>query len=200
MSCDTSTHMAIAAHARLTIYSRLLGTVAICHTTDRQAFHVAVTAPVLTPCTVAAALGAPILEIRAAAAARTVFTNPAEASPALIPALTEITVAAPVSQLGIVVVVRNKVPAVNVPAPEQTDPDFSVNSRLMVCTIHPVGSFFWAPCRVGPGVLEDLHCQRTSDDQDLEIDPRRKNKLVYPSFVAFQRVCRGTDSDLDLSQ
>lgn len=116
------------------------------------------------------------------------------------PALTAITVAAPVPQLGIAAVVRNKVPAIKVPAPKQTDPELSVNSRLMVCTIHPVCSFFWAPCWVGPGVLEDFHCQRTSDDQDLEIDSRRKSKLVYPSFVAFQRFSIGTDFDLDLSQ
>ena len=150
----------------------------------------------------AAALGGPVFEIRAAAAASTLFANVAAASDpvARTPAPVAITVTAPFPQGGIVAVVRNKVPAVDVKAPDETDPDFSVNSRLMVFTIHPVGSFFWTPCRVGPGVLEDLHCQRTSDDQDLEIDQRRKNKLSEQSFVAFQRVCRGTDSDLDLSQ
>jgi hypothetical protein len=153
---------------------------------------------------VAAALGGPIPEIRAAAAALTPFANAAEARLApgstSSPALTAITVAAPVPQLGIAAVVRNKVPAIKVPAPKQTDPELSVNSRLMVCTIHPVCSFFWAPCWVGPGVLEDFHCQRTSDDQDLEIDSRRKSKLVYPSFVAFQSFSTLADFDFDLSQ
>lgn len=41
--------MAIGAHARLTIYSRPVGTVGVFQTADLQALPIGVTAPVLTP-------------------------------------------------------------------------------------------------------------------------------------------------------
>ena len=80
---------------------------------DLQAVVIAVTTPVLAPWAVAAALRGPIFEVRAAAAALTLFANTAAeaSSPARIPALLTIAVAEPVSQLGIVAVMRNHVPA-----------------------------------------------------------------------------------------
>ena len=101
--------------------------------------------------------------IPSAAATRTLFANAAEACLAQritsVPALTAITFLAPGFEGGVVAVARNKVPAEDVEAPDETELDLSLESQRMVCAIHIVGSFFWAPCRVGLGISEDLHCQ-----------------------------------------
>ena len=105
----------------------------------------------------AAALGGPVFEIRAAAAASTRFANIADARmSARVPPIRAITVVAPVPHHGVVAVARNKMPVEDVPAPEDADFERSFDSQRIVFIIHPVGSFFWAPCRVGLGVFEDL--------------------------------------------
>ena len=122
---------------------------------------VGVTAHVPTAWTLSDALGDPILEILPAAAARTLFANAAEAIPARritsVPALPAITILAPgFVVLGVVAVLRNKVPVVDVQAPEETDSDASMESKRMIGAIQIVGSFCWAPFIVGQGVSEDL--------------------------------------------
>ena len=136
-----------------------VGTIRVVRTAALQAQVVAVTARVPVPGTMAAALGGPVLKIRAAAAASGIFANIADASSALVPAIRAITVFAPVPHQGIVAVARDQMPAVDVPAPDEADIDRALDSQLMVSTIHPVGSFFWAPCRVGLWVFEDLQIQ-----------------------------------------
>jgi len=146
-----------------TLRRTTVGTIRVVRGAALQAQVVAVTAAVMVPGTMAAALGGPVIIIRAAAAASGIFANIADAISAPgrtpVPASRAITVVAPVPHQGIVAVARDHMPVVDVPAPDDADIDRAFDSDLMVSTIHPVGSFFWAPCRVGPGVFEDLQLQ-----------------------------------------